>query len=159
MTIAEKYLKVLEISKIKIYKAEDILDFGRNTIKNAIDEDRELSEDYHNDFMTHFNVNPDWWKSGKEPVLLKNGTPVQKTSDNKVNDAALGIAFKTIMEGGTEFTLIPKSLLQDKHRLVPLEIIERDERQMNKLMDDYLKVNNELNELKALLPKVKKAQQ
>jgi hypothetical protein len=71
MTPGEKYRKVLEIRKKKVYKAEDLCGFGRNTIKNAIADDREMSTEYHKKFMTVFGVNPEWWESEKGEVVLK----------------------------------------------------------------------------------------
>ena len=42
MTASEKYAKVLTLRKKKTYKAEDECGFGRNTIANAIKEDRPI---------------------------------------------------------------------------------------------------------------------
>lgn len=77
MTIAEKYRKVLEISKIKIYKAEDKCGFGRNTLKNAIDNNRLLSDEYHKTFIETFHVNEAWWRTEKGEVILEKGTYVE----------------------------------------------------------------------------------
>lgn len=77
MTTSEKYRKVLELKKLKISKAEQILDFGRNTLDIPIKENRLLSQRLHNEFMTKFHVNPTWWETGKGEVFEENGTDVQ----------------------------------------------------------------------------------
>lgn len=124
MTPAEKYRKVLEIRKKKTYKAEDECGFGRNTLANAIKENREMSEEYHNKFMTHYEVNPDWWNSGKGEILIKNGTYVEIPKHNNGNAMTARETFYTdLIEGNEEYSILPRAVLKD-YKIVPDKIID-----------------------------------
>lgn len=78
MTISEKYLKVLEIKELTEYRAEVILGFGRNTLTNAIKNNRILTPRFHRDFMEKFHVNPEWWDSGKGEIFHEKLTSVSE---------------------------------------------------------------------------------
>jgi transcriptional regulator with XRE-family HTH domain len=94
----------------------------------------------------------------------ENGTHDKESKDNnkmigkEINDAALGLAYKTIMEGGTEYMLIARDILRDKHRLVAIETLERDERIINRFMDENERLRLEVQRLQAKLPEVQKTQ-
>lgn len=78
MQIGEKYRKVLEAKKLTINKAEQVLGFGRNTLTNAIKDNRLLTARYHSDFMVKFHVKPDWWETGKGEIFTEKHTPVSE---------------------------------------------------------------------------------
>ena len=79
MTIAEKYRKVLEIKKLSINKSELILGFGRNTLTNAIRDNRLLTPRYHRDFIEKFHVSENWWETGKGEVFNEKHTQVEES--------------------------------------------------------------------------------
>ena len=66
----------------------------------------------------------------------KNGTGMQKSTDNTQKDEV----YRTIVEGGTEYLLIPRSVLQDKYRLRSLEDIEKDNKVLDRLLDAHEKM-------------------
>lgn len=58
---------------------------------------------------------------------------MQKPDDNEETTKA--DVYRTIVEGETEYLLIPRSVLQDKYRLRSLEDIAKDEKVLDKLLD------------------------
>jgi len=135
MTIAEKYSKVLEISKKKVYKAEDECGFGRNTIANALKDNRLLSEEYHNKFITKFNVNPEWWETGKGEVILKKPYTGNNSSDsNGKGKSELDIRAHTyadLIEKNTDYKLMPTMILTD-YSIIPKRILDGHEKEISR---------------------------
>jgi len=81
MTIGEKYHKVLEARGLTINKAEQVLGFGRNTLTNAIKNNRLLTARYQREFIEKFHVKLSWWESGKGEVFDDYTlTPLESTT-------------------------------------------------------------------------------
>lgn len=78
MSISEKYRKVLEAKKLTIFKAEQLLGFGRNTLTMAIDGNRLLSPRFQQDFIEKFHVEPTWWETGKGEIFTEKLTSVSE---------------------------------------------------------------------------------
>lgn len=133
MTIADKYRKVLEIKKKKVYKAEDECGFGRNTLANAIKDNRMMSEEYHNKFIKHYSVNPIWWETEKGEVLTKNSTDVNNStgSDEKARDEI----YRDLVENNSAYRLVPKSILDEEYRIVLKSEIELKDKMLRDLLD------------------------
>lgn len=88
----------------------------------------------------------------------KNNTSVDKANDNKQNDFSLkAAAFKEVLDTYTDYTLIPKSLLEN-HRLISKEQMERDERILTKLFDVIEKQHLEIANLRSKVAVVEKGQ-
>lgn len=94
-------------------------------------------------FLNHHKINREWWKTGQGEVFI---TPVEKTSDNKEKDSEE--VYRNIVEGNTEYVLIPRSVIQEKYRLVSLEQLEKDRLQMEndkKIIDRLLDIQDDLH--------------
>lgn len=163
MSFKEKIDNLLSISGKKfnsLYELESKSGVGMGTLRKAYDENREPSKRIIWKFLEKLNINPEWWEFQRGDIYLTNGTHEEKLEYNKVNDAALGLAFKTIMEGGTEYILIARNLLQDKHRIITIEQMDKDERILNRLLDQNERLVSRVLELeaKAQLPEIQKTQ-
>lgn len=97
----------------------------------------------------------------KVSIKAINNTPVDKPSDNKETSEEV---YRNIVEGNTEYILIPRSVLQEKYRLVALEQFQKDKDQMDKdkaVIDRLLSMNErliaEVTSLQAKIPEVQKA--
>ena len=132
MTPAEKYHKVLILKRKKVYKAEDECGFGRNTLQKAINEDREMSEEYHKTFMTAYSVNPVWWETEKGEIFLKNGTHGDKPGDN--NGYEIEPVLHDLIEKNEKYRLVPTIIL-DKYEILSNRELESRERLLQKMLD------------------------
>jgi len=74
---------------------------------------------------------------GRQSTNVPRGTekltPVNKS--NEKENVAHAEVYKTIVEGNTEYLLIPRSVLQEKYRLRSLEDIEKDKIVLDKILD------------------------
>ena len=101
------------------------------------------------------------------PIKLfyeENPTPDQKPADNKEKMENQEDVYRNIVEGNTEYILIPRSVLQEKYRLVAMEQLQKDKESMDKdkaVIDKLLDMNEkliaELTSLKAKVPEVQRA--
>lgn len=93
------------------------------------------------------------------------GTQAQKPTDNKEKMDTQEEVYRNIVEGNTEYILIPRSVLQEKYRLVALEQFQKDKEQMDKdkaIIDKLLSMNEslvaEIRSMKTQVPELQKAQ-
>jgi transcriptional regulator with XRE-family HTH domain len=73
-------------------------------------------------------------------LLAENIAPVQNRSDNKENPLGDLEVYRTIVEGKTEYLLIPRSVLQEKYRIQSIEDMEKD----RAVLDALIEFNREL---------------
>lgn len=71
------------------------------------------------EFLNHYNVNRQWWKTGEGEVLNKNGTSVQ------IEPAVTGKQgrvpediYRDLVEANSEYRLVPKVILEGKYVMV-----------------------------------------
>lgn len=95
----------------------------------------------------------------------KNSTPEQKSMDKKEKIDTQEDIYRNLVEGNTEYILIPRSVLQEKYRLVALEQFQKDKEQMDKdkaIIDKLLSMNEslvaEIRSMKTQVPELQKAQ-
>lgn len=83
-------------------------------------------------FLKHHNINPKWWETGKGEVFL---TSVQERSDNTGKqwlDFSPEDVYRKIIEGGTEYLLVPKTAFEGHYRFVPIEQIQSQTRELER---------------------------
>jgi hypothetical protein len=106
------------------------------------------------DFLTHHGINEDWWKTGEGEVFNKNSTYVELPSDNKQNQEMEPDKFfdtiRTVVEGKTEYLLVPRGVLKDHYRLVSLEQYEKDMQQIEK---DKQQINKDIEQMREMVRK------
>jgi hypothetical protein len=85
-------------------------------------------------FLNHWGIDRNWWKTGEgEPFI----TSAMKSTDNKQNEPEE--IYRNLVEGNTEYILIPRSVLQEKYRLVSLEEFADRAKQSEKDREQMLK--------------------
>lgn len=83
-------------------------------------------------FLTHYNINRKWWETGEGDVFL---TSVQERSDNTGKqqlDFSPEDVYRKIIEGGTEYLLVPKTAFEGHYRFVPIEQIQAQTRELER---------------------------
>jgi hypothetical protein len=86
-------------------------------------------------FLNYWGINKDWWRTGKGDPITKKPTPAIKSTDNMEKGQYEGV-YQTIVEGRTEYVLIPRSILSET-QLVSTE-------QINKTWAELAEKNREL---------------
>jgi hypothetical protein len=171
MTFKEKIDKILTIKGIKLYKLAEMSGLG-NTLEKAYEKDREMRTSTTERFIQKMGINSVWWEQQKGEVFSKNGTEVKESTDNSIMEDPEEV-YRKLVEGNTEYVLIPRSVLQEKYRLVSLEQFQKDKEQMekdkkesenqqkiiDKLLDQYDKVIARLTVLDPKLSGVQKSKQ
>lgn len=157
MNFKEKIDNLLRVSGKKfnsIYDLELKSGVGTGTIRKAYDENREPSKRTIWKFLESLSINTEWWETGKGEIYLENPTPVPKSDDNKKNPEFRDNVYRTIVEGNTEYVLIPRTVLNEV-QLISTKQLENDRRVMDKLLDQNEKLIAKVIKLEPQLPGVK----
>lgn len=120
------------------------------------------------DFLSHHKISEKWWKSGEGEVFI---TPAinSDSSDNNTDPKEMkeGV-YQTIVEGHTEYVLIPRSVLNETQLVSKDQInrtwVELDKRSTeladrNKQFDLLLNQLNQIYEKFELIPKTLKTKE
>lgn len=126
---------------------------GNATVDGWTDNQIEKSNLAVEKFLSHHKINPKWWKTGEGEIFI---TSVQGSTDNEENVTISENVYRTIVEGNTEYVLIPRTVLKDT-RLMSIEQIENDKKIMDILLDQNQKLMARF--LNAELPSVEAAKQ
>lgn len=134
MILEAKQLERLTINKIERSIEKD------GTIYKAYKDDREPADlEIVRKLIGTLNIRQEWWdkewESGSKDIF---NTPVQKEAavtekdvrEKSVRDYARDII--DVIEGKTEYVVIPRSVLKENYRIVPLEQFEKDKLQMER---------------------------
>lgn len=134
---------------------------GNATVNDWSDKQVEKPTRTVEEFLKHHSISETWWKTGEGEVFI---TSEQKPGDNKEKMENQEEVYRNLVEGNTEYILIPRSVLQEKYRLVALEQFQKDKEQMDKdkaVIDRLLSMNEaliaEVTSLKTKAPEVQKA--
>lgn len=144
MTAADKFDKILGITQL------DLNDFAMecriipNTLKAAIKRDA-ITSDIITKIHDRFGVRKGFFDDGEDPVLEEKHTPVQ-------NEAAIAgkseispeEVYRRIVEGNTEYILIPRVIFEDKYKMVAVEKIQQDKRIIEWLLGENEKYSAKL---------------
>lgn len=165
MTFKEKIDKLLSVSKKKfnsLYDLETKSGLGMGTLRKAYEENREPSNRIIGKFLETLRINTEWWETGNGEIYLGKGTDDDKLDNNKEKEEV----YRALVEGNTEYILIPRSVLQEKYRLVSVEKLEEDRENWKKdkavidrLLNMYEELASEMKDrLKTQSPVIKEAQ-
>lgn len=136
MTFKEKIDRILEANELGINSIsafEDKIEAGRGAINDFYKENREPGRITLKRIKSFPDLNWEWWETGKGEIFL---TSVPNTTDNKKNSYLREGVYQTIVEGHTEYVLIPRTVLNET-QLVSTE-------QINKTWAELAEKNKEL---------------
>jgi transcriptional regulator with XRE-family HTH domain len=83
-------------------------------------------------------------------LLGENPTSVQETGDNK-DLPAVGDVYRNIVEGNTEYILIPRAVLAERYRLVSIEQFEKDKMQMEEDSKELERRDKQIADLHSII--------
>lgn len=109
-TVAE-----LEKGKEEDYPGDDERLLGNATISGWYNKSTEWTSDKLDKFLTYYNINRGWWKTGEGQIIL---TSVDK--NGKINPEEV---YRNLVESNTEYRLIPKIIL-DQYEIIPKRELE-----------------------------------
>jgi hypothetical protein len=118
---------------------------GNGTVDGWTDKHLDKSKPLVEKFLRHHKVNPQWWETGKGEVFL---TLMPKSTDNKENPAFREGVYQTIIEGHTEYVMIPRTVLENT-QLVAKDELDRKNKQIDFYQEHFAKLLNDLE----LVPK------
>lgn len=136
MTFKEKIDKILTYNKLGINSVsalEDKIEAGRGAINEFYNENREPGRKTLKKIKSFPGLNENWYDTGKGEIFIENSTSVEKQKTSKENREPI---YQTIIEGHTEYVLVPRTVL-DKTQLVSSD-------QINRTWDELAEKNREL---------------
>lgn len=147
MDFRQKIDRILSIKQIRLYKLAEISKMG-NTLEKAYQDNREMTETSTEKFLRNMGVNSEWWKRQKGPEFLiqkeENITPVENEPAIIENNPDPGEIYRKIVEGGTEYLLIPKTALEGKYRLVAIEHISQQEKELERRDNELIRKDHQI---------------
>jgi hypothetical protein len=146
MDFSEKISIILRTNKLQLVTKEDLSEycgFHRDTIRKAIDRGTGLKDKYLRIFQDKLGISPDWWDTGKGDIYVSKHTQDEKAGDNKQNDQFNESVYRTIIEGHTEYLLVPRSVLNET-QLVSTEQIKRTWDELAEKNKEIAEKNKEL---------------
>lgn len=152
MTPQEIIDKILTINSLKLKDQNDLaMKSGilPNTLTIAIKRET-LSDDIVTKIHDRLGVRKAFLRTGIEPVLEESAPSMVNESDPEV--------YRTIVEGKTEYLLIPRSVMQEKYRLRSMEDIEKDRVVLDALIEFNRLLLSKVPISQELLPKPSKVQ-
>jgi hypothetical protein len=135
MTFKEKISKIVRFNKLGINSPSGLeghIKAGVGAITKYLKNDEEPGEDTIKKILDLPGLNKEWWETGNGAVFsdepaIKHAS-VQNGTDNKGKSAeAREGAYRTIVEGYTEYYLIPKTIFQEKYILVALDQFNKEQ--------------------------------
>ena len=143
MEFRKKIDKVLSLKGIKLYKLAEISGLG-NTLEKAYQENREMKRSTTERLMYNLGIIPESWHAADGPAFKAALEEKHTHEQNQpaITEKALGEnpeeIYRRLVEGDTEYVLIPRAIFEDKYKLVAIEKIEQD-----KLVLEWLLRENE----------------
>jgi hypothetical protein len=132
-TIGRRIKELLSELDVSVTDLEEMGGIGNATLKSWKDKPLGFSSNTLSAFKLKLRIREEWWKTGEGEKFI---TPVQEAGNNKENR---GEVYRNIVEGNTEYLLIPRSVFADKYRLVAVEKIDQEKeelREKNKQIRD-----------------------
>jgi transcriptional regulator with XRE-family HTH domain len=92
-----------------------------------------------------------------ESIEIESSHETMENKQNKKGHSAVELAaYKAIIEGNTDYILMHKDLLQDKHRITSLEQMQENKHVIDRLLDQNMELIARIIQLEAKLPGVEK---
>lgn len=167
MRIQDKFDTILKTNKLgikSIFGLEKFAKVGTGSVSKFLNENESPTIGTIKKIQDALRVNPEWWDTEKGDIYLEKHTSVDKASDNNGKMENPEEVYRNIVEGNTEYILIPRSVLNEKYRLVAIEQIEKDKTQAEKqskqidfLIEGQMKLIDKITELQ-LQPKLAEVQ-
>jgi hypothetical protein len=146
MTFKDKIDKILSVNQLGINSVsalEDAVKAGRGAINEFYNDNREPGRKTLKKIKSLEGLNEIWYDTGEEPVFHKNGTSVKKPADNKEKIHSHEEVYRTIVEGHTEYLLVPREVLKET-QLVSTEQIKRTWEELAEKNKELAAKNQEL---------------
>lgn len=112
---------------------------GNGTVPGWTDAQIEKPNAVVEKFLRHYNINPQWWKTGEGAVFI---TDEEKRSDNKGNPDLLQVLQSALAEG-SDYRLIPKTILDGEYRIFPKSEIEQRMKELEARAKDLEDIRRE----------------
>lgn len=144
-------IKVLLVETNKsVTELESFAKVGNGTLKTWKDKSLEFSTNVVDTFKRNMKIREDWWKSGNGEIFL---THEEKPDDNKKTPEFRENVYRTIVEGNTEYLLIPRAVMNEV-QLISTKQLENDRKVMDKLLDQNEKLIARVIALDPQLPTI-----
>ncbi len=132
ITHYEKIRQVLDFYGIEDSEAEQMCQFGVGTISKKKGTSNKLFQVNVEKFLRRFRVERAWWDRGELPMLTDTVENIRANEPEVEYKSDMNEVYKTVVAGGTEYLLIPKSILNDEYRIIPVEKIKNEALQIEK---------------------------
>jgi hypothetical protein len=167
MTFKEKIYKIVRLNKLGINSPsglETYIKAGTGSITKYLKKDEEPGEDTVKKILELSGLNKQWWETGEEPVFIEkddtNNTSVQNGSDNKGKSSGEADLYKKIVEGGTEYLLVPRTAFEGHHRFTSIEQINAQTQELKDKQDTIVSLTAIINDLlSGRVPQLSKIQE
>lgn len=165
LSFRDKIDIILSLRELSIKEFEKKLGVD-GTIYKAYKENREPSKKMVEEIQRKFHVKQSWWKhpvgDDESAVFDRKLTSVQNRTDNSGNHLDLEDpreVYRRIMEGETEYVVIPRAIFEDKYKLVALEKIKQEEKMLDWLMTQNQRYADRILHLEAQSELIQKAKE
>jgi hypothetical protein len=149
-TIGER-ITVLELElKKSIRQMEQESGLGNGTLSSWKEKVVEYSTDKVEKFLQYYSINRQWWRTGEGEILDKKSKEADKELEPHIKESV----YRDLVEGNSDYRLIPKVVLDGEYRIMPKKELEKYERQFDKIdertklaldaKNDLIKIKDEI---------------
>lgn len=132
-TISERLIKVLtdnglvkKNGEVNFSAAERQCGMKGTVLQKAVKRNGGLYDDNLDKFLRTFQVKREWLLKGIGDIYNENPTPAINTGNKMEHEFTVTDAFRKIIEGGTEYVLVPRIAMQGS-TLVSVDQLKRNE--------------------------------
>lgn len=164
MTFKEKIDIILRHNKLGINTPsglENYLKVSVGSISKYYRKNEEPGSGILKKIQTGLSVSDIWWTSGKGDIFV--GDP-QNQTNNSMDDHHKGDSIRIlreVLEEGTDYRIIPKTVLEGEYRIMPKKELDKYEKQFDKIDERTqvaLKAKDEVIAMKDDLIKAKESE-
>lgn len=129
MTFQEKIDKVLKTNKLGIDSPSGLEAFIRvsvGTITKPLKKGKEPGLGTIKILLEKLGINEEWWETGKGEIYKYQPPSIDKMSGPE----------KEFIEANTDYWLVPKTVLEDKYRVVEVSVLDTQKRTIEALLEE-----------------------